>query len=192
VPTKSEEVVIHAPDEFGPKNAEGRAVLKPFERKHIKQSPAVIVGIVAAVLAVIVVAFLIGQSGTLNEPRTRRMILGFGCFILAPPLAFGGYTFLRDAELEPYRGTALVVRVAICGAVYAVLWGAYLLICTMLVGGRPPDIFHLVFIVPVLVSLGGLASLATLDLDFTNGCIHYGLYLLVTVLLRLLMRLPAF
>ena len=42
-------------------------------------------------------------------------IKGLGALVLAPPLVLAGYTFLRDDELEPYRGRELGLRVAACG-----------------------------------------------------------------------------
>jgi hypothetical protein len=40
------------------------------------------------------------------------------------------------------------------------------------------------------IVIGSLVALATLDLDFGSGFMHYACYLLATVLLRLLMKLP--
>ena len=48
-----------------------------------------------------------------------------GSVLLGPPLAFAGYTFLRDDELEPYRGTEVLLRSLACGLVFAAIWGAY-------------------------------------------------------------------
>ena len=54
------------------------------------------------------------------------------------------------------------------------------------------ELFNLVFILPPMIAIGATAGLASLELDFTSGALHYGLYLLVTVLLRLLMGLPPY
>ena len=97
---------------------------------------------------------------------------------------------LRDEEREPYRGAALALRVVICAAVYALLWGVYAYMTWSLLGDRSPEIWLLVFAIPALVGVGAIAPFASLDLDYTNSCLHYGLYLLVTILLRLLMGLP--
>ena len=40
IPKKEEEVVIHSPDEFGPKDTSGRAVLKPLERQEANYTAA--------------------------------------------------------------------------------------------------------------------------------------------------------
>ena len=191
VPTKSEEVVIHAPDQFGPKDAEGRAVLKPIEREETKITPVGIVAIVGSVVLVLVVAFLLGRMNRTDEGvQIPPMILGLGAVILAPPLVLAGYSFLRDDELEPYRGFPLAIRVGICAVVYALLWGGYEYVSTMLLGDKSPEIWQLVFAIPAMVGLGGVASLASLDLDYGNACMHCGVYVLAGVLLRLLMGLP--
>jgi hypothetical protein len=191
VPTKSEEVVIHAPEQFGPKDAQGRAVLKPIEREETKITPVGIVAIVGSVVIVLVVTFLLGRMYRTDEGvEVPRTILGLGAVLLAPPLVLAAYSFLRDEELEPYRGVPLAIRVAICAVVYALLWGGYDYVTTMLMGDRSPEIWQLFFALPAMVGLGGVAPLASLDLDYGNACVHCGVYILACVLLRLLMGLP--
>jgi hypothetical protein len=191
VPTPSEEVVIHAPDQFGPKNAGGRAVLKPIEREETKITPVGIVAICGAVILVFVVAFLLGRMYRTDEGvQIPTMILGIGAVILAPPLVLAAYSFLRDDELEPYRGGPLALRVCICAAVYALLWGAYEYVSNELIGERSPEIWQLAFAIPTMVGLGGVAPLASLDLDYGNACMHCGVYVLAGILLRLVMGLP--
>ena len=190
IPAKSDEVIIHAPEQFGPKNAEGKAVLKPIERAETKITPVAIVAMVGSVLLVLVVAFLLGRAYA--DSGVPWVILVVGAVLIAPPAALGGYSFLRDDDLEPYRGASLVLRLTICSAVYAALWGVYAYFSSLLLGQRSPEIWQLVFAVPALVSIGAVAPFAALDLDYTNSCLHYGVYLLATVLLRLLMGLPPF
>ncbi len=101
------------------------------------------------------------------------------------------YAVLRNQELEPHRGGSLWIRTTICGAVFALLWGVYFLIKVQLFEGDV-ELFHLVFIVPALAGIGGFAAMASLDLDYFSGVLHYGFYLTVTVMLRLLMGLPPF
>ena len=45
-----------------------------------------------------------------------------GLLLVSPVLVVAAYTFLRDDELEPYRGLPLLIRSAACAAAYAVLW----------------------------------------------------------------------
>ena len=80
----------------------------------------VVVGILAGIVTVLVVGCVL--RGMRDRPA---WILGLGAFLLAPPLVLGGYTFLRDDELEPYRGLPLIMRVLICSVIYAALWGVY-------------------------------------------------------------------
>jgi hypothetical protein len=112
-----------------------------------------------------------------------------GALALAPPLVFAGYTFLRDDELEPYRGLELALRVAACSAVYALLWGVYWFVFWYL--ERDPNWQVLCAVVPVAIALGALASQASLDLEFGAGALHYTMYLGATVLMRVIMGMEA-
>ncbi len=52
IPLKSEEVVVHAPEEFGPKGDSGEAVLKPIARQETRLTAPMIAGIVGGILLV--------------------------------------------------------------------------------------------------------------------------------------------
>lgn len=181
IPTvKQPEVVIHAPESSGPSDSKGRPVLKPLRRKETKLSPLLLgVMLGGAVLA-------LGGAIILRlaypEHNIPAVALALGAIVLAPPLVIGGYSILRDQELDPYRGTAIMIRVAICSAVYAALWGGYAAVPWAL-GLDALELPNLIVIVPIIAVIGGFAAFATLDLEFGNGVLHYGLYLLVTVLL---------
>ena len=190
VPEPSEEVVIHAPEEFGPKDSGGRAVLKPIEREEANTSPVVIAGIVAAVIGTIAAAFVVGKVMS-GEDGVPAWILAVGALLLGPPVAVAGYALLRDSELQPHRGVTLWVRAAICGLVYALLWGAYYYVKVQLFEGDL-EVFHLVFIAPVVLAIGGLVSMACFELEYTNGVMHCGIYVLITVMLRALMGMPIY
>ncbi|MDG2382052.1 MAG: hypothetical protein P8N76_10300 [Pirellulaceae bacterium] len=185
VPEKEEEVVVHAPDEFGPKDGSGRAVLKPVERSESQITPVMIALIAAFCLVVLIVAFLLGRS----DGGVSIFVLGIGAVLLGPPVAFAGYGLLRDHELEPHRGVSLMIRCLVCGLIYAALWGVFFYFKGSLLEGEV-ELFHLMFIAPPMIAAGAVAGLACLELDFISGALHYGLYLLVTILLRLLMGLP--
>ena len=47
--------------------------------------------------------------------------------VISPLLVVTPYTFLRDDELEPFRGNALYIRASTCALAYAILWGAFTL-----------------------------------------------------------------
>jgi hypothetical protein len=191
VPTKSEEVVIHAPEEFGPKDAKGRAVLKPLERQETAASPVMIAGIAAAVVTTVAVVFVIGRVYAGDADGVPAWLVGTGATLLGPPLALAGYGLLRDQELEPHKGASLWLRCLICGLAYAALWGVYWLVKGQLFDGEI-EIFQLVFVAPALIAAGGVVGWASLELDFTSGAMHYGIYLFITVLMRLVMGMPVF
>src|SRR5262249_8192152 len=122
VPEKKDEVVIHAPEVSGPKDSAGRAVLKPLTRKEVLLSAPVIAGIVGAVLLVLLAAF--GLRLTYHG-KVPWQIMSLGAVLLGPTLAFAGYTFLRDDELDPFRGREVLLRSLACGLAFAAIWGAY-------------------------------------------------------------------
>jgi hypothetical protein len=187
VPKKGEEAVIHAPQEFGPKGKTGQAVLKPIARTDRQFSPIVAVVVAGVTLMLFVLAWLVGRSFQGDPPL---IILAAGALVLAPPIAYAGYSVLRDEELEPYRGRALWIRVAIVGVVYAATWA----IASLWIRGYVLDLsgdeleaFHLGMIIPGMIGVGAFASFAALDLEAASAGMHYSFYLIVTVLLRLIM-----
>jgi hypothetical protein len=191
VPTKSEEVVIHAPEHSGPKTATGEAVLKPIARTETKLPMPVAVGIGVAVFAVVLIALVLrvvyGGTGNIPVP-----ILAFGAILLAPPLAFAGYTFLREDELEPYRGMSLGIRLIPPSIVYPALWALYWLVIATL--QPPPDqmLTYLIFVIPAVVVAGAFTAQVSLDLPFGSAALHYSMYLVATVLLRMIMGMSAY
>jgi hypothetical protein len=111
-----------------------------------------------------------------------------GLLLLSAPLAAGAYTFLRDAELEPYRGLTLWMRAGICGAVYAACWGFYYWSDWAKVPSAD-EIWRLAYIAPAFGLTGATAAFATFDLDFGTGFFHFACYVVVTLLLALTMGL---
>jgi hypothetical protein len=180
VPTKEEEVEVHAPAEFasGGRTASGALATKPIARKETRLEPVAAVGMAAAALGVLVVTWGLGVGGVLKGSLAVRAI---GLLLVSPPLVVAGYAFLRDDELEPYRGASLYVRAGICAAAYVALWGSY-----GFVANRAPtgEIWTWVFIAPPFLVAGALTALAALDLDFGSGFFLYSFYLLMTILLR--------
>jgi len=192
VPEKNAEVVIHAPEVSGPKGTTGVPVLKPLTRTETKMPVPVMVGICVAVLATLLIALALRVStgGTGNIPLP---ILIFGAILLAPPLALAGYTFLREDELEPYRGTSLLLRLIPPSIVYPALWALYwLVISTLRLDEGDMMLTALIFVVPAVIAAGAFTAQVSLDLTFGNGALHYSVYLVATVLLRLLMGMSAY
>ncbi len=193
VPEQSEQVVIHAPADDSPKDSTGKSILKPIERKETKVSVPMIVGIACAAIVVPITAYMISRGFETNTDgvvQAPLWILGVGAVVLAFPLVIAGYNILRDDELAPYTGQALMIRAAICSGIYALLWGLHLYMHNFLYH-EPIELYEVLIALPVLFIPGALAAMALLDLDGTSAALHYGFYLLVTVGLRLLMGLPA-
>src|SRR3954453_12829477 len=128
IPEAKDQVVIHAPEVSGPKDTTGQPVFKPIARVETKLTTPQIAIIVGSVLVVLIVAFVLRvQFHGKNVPQLITML---GSVLLGPPLAFAAYTFLRDDELEPFRGKEVLLRSLACGLAFAAVWGAYCLIFT--------------------------------------------------------------
>jgi len=111
--------------------------------------------------------------------------------IAAVILAAGGSTRLgRPKQLEPYRGKELYIRVLACSAVYAALWGVFVFIPTVLEIEFTST--QLLIVTVPFVLAGAFAAYASFDLEYLTGIMHYGLYLIVTVLTRVAAGLDAF
>ena len=183
-----EEVVIHAPEAAGPKDSKGRSILKPILREETTVSTLGAVAFGVVIVVVLGIAFGL----RVYDGEIPMYIKVLGAMSLAPPLVVGGYAFLRDAELEPYRGKELWIRVLACSAVYAILWGifAYIPFALGMTEGFTPTQLAIVTVPFVLV--GAFGAFASFDLEYLNGIMHYGLYLVVTVLMRVVAGLDAF
>src|SRR5262245_15262669 len=189
VPDKSQEVVIHAPEVSGPKDSKGQAVLKPISRTEVRLQAPQIAAIVGSVLVVLIVALVLRFQ--FKGGAVPPLITILGSVLLGPPLAFAGYTFLRDDELEPYRGMEVILRSLACGLVFAAIWGAYWLVFAYL-NPKPPSGWQpswqiMCAVVPIMIGIGAVASQASFELELTTGALHYAIYLSATVVLRFIM-----
>ena len=127
VPDKSEEVVIHAPDDGAPKDRSGSSVLKPLKRKETDVTRKGLLLSGAAILVAFGLAFVVrymSGSGDLSGGGLLAVKI-VGALLLAPPLVWAGYTFARDSELAPYVGPDLRNRVLILSVILAALWLVY-------------------------------------------------------------------
>jgi hypothetical protein len=179
VPSKEEAVEVHAPQQFGSggRGKDGKLILKPIAREQRKFSVGLAIGVVAGVAAAFAVAAL--GRGLLREYWLFRAL---GLLVVSPPLVWAGYLFLRDDDnLEIFAGRMMLVRTAICAAAYAALWGVFGYVAGHTLTG---EIWNWFLTAPPFVITGALVGLACYDLDFGNGCLHYGFYVLVTALLR--------
>jgi hypothetical protein len=178
VPTKAEEVQVHAPEEFagGGRSTAGKLITKPIARREIRLQPLMVVAIGGGALTVLLVSWAAGEL-----IRSSTAVRVVGLLLVSPPLVLGAYSFLRDDELEPYRGTALYVRSAVCAVSYAALWGVYGYLAGMVLTG---ELWQWFFVAPPLLVAGALVALGCLDLSFGNGSLHYAFYVVVIILLR--------
>jgi hypothetical protein len=191
IPKKEDEVVIHAPEhsEAGAIGAGGRHVLKTYKRKDTKFQPLVFTGVVGFVLVALLVALVLRGMGGIDV-----WVKAAGAILLGPPLAWAGYTFLRDAELEAYFGVPLILRSLACGLVYALLWGIFMFLGDRFFGdsfAKGLEIWQMVVLIVPIFAAGTLAAYASFDLDPGSAFFHCALYFAVTVLLRLVAGLSA-
>jgi hypothetical protein len=193
IPKPTDEVIIHAPvhSEAGAMGVGGRHALKTYKKQDTKFKPLVFAGVAGFVLLAILVALVI----RIEKIQPELWMLALAAITLGAPSAWSGYTFLRDDELEGYRGSSQLLRAVICGLVFALLWGVYWFVGRQLFG---PDAFvkgmeiwqMAVLLIPVLF-IGAGAAYVTFDMDLGSGFFLCGMYFAITVLLRLVAGLPA-
>ena len=194
IPDKSEEVVIHAPDDGAPKDRSGQSVLKPLTREETDVTRKGLVLTIGAILAAIAVALVLRLAmpydataeGANLEAAWRLMLIGI---LAAPPLVWSGYSFVREQELEPYYGAELRNRVLILSGLFAALWLIYLFVPAYvldlpLTGQMSFMAFGITF--AVMLVIGAFASVGTFELEFSSGLAHAGLYLITVMLLAVI------
>lgn len=184
IPKKEEEIKIHAPEAMGPKDSTGKLVLKPIARKDAKFSIilAVIIGVM--VLVSLGAAYGIGVAYKGSPPW---WLLAPGAVLLAVPLGYAGYAFLRDDELEPYTGQSLLVRSLITAVIYGAIWGIFAML-RVFVFSDGINLMILPMIAVPLAAVGAVTAYGALDLSFGSAVLHFGLYVVFTLALALLMR----
>lgn len=189
VPELKEQVVVHAPEPTGPKDSKGQSILKPLVRKEARLSRPVIIGIVASIFLILLVALVLRiafPNGTLPLP-----LLMAGAVLLAPPLSFAAYTFLRNDELAPFTRTELMLRLIAPSVVYPAIWALYWFVIAYL-EIDPNNGLVFAFVIPVVIVIGAFTAQASLDLEFGAAALHYTVYLAATILLRLILGMSAY
>jgi len=191
IPELKDQVVIHSPEVVGDKTATGQPVFKPIARTEVKLTTPQIALIVGSVLVVLIAAVVLRVQ--FHGKHVPQLITILGAVLLGPPLAFATYTFLRDDELEPSRGTEVLVRSLACGLVFAAIWGAYWLIFLYFNDWKPlkapPSWQIMAVVVPVMMAIGAFAAQASFELEVTTGALQYAAYLATILILRLIMNL---
>jgi cation transport ATPase len=191
IPKLEDQVIIHAPEhsEAGAVGAGGRHVLKTFKRTDTKFQPLLFTAVAAFVLVALLIALVL-RGGT-----HETWINALAAVLLGPPLAWAGYTFLRDAELEAYNGVSLAIRAAACGLVFALLWGVFWFLGERFFGAaafsKGLEIWQMVVLIVPVFAAGTLAAYASFDLDPGSAFFNCAMYFAVTVVLRLVAGMPA-
>jgi hypothetical protein len=186
IPKPEQAVVIHEPEPAGAGQPRGgpRVSTKPLPSRDkpvaVGRISAVAGGFAAALAASWIAGRVFGQAG----PPVPLVFAA--AFAMALPCALVGYAMVRDRELEPYRGSAILIRAAACAAVYAALWG----VRSLLPVEATSEMYQWFFIAPIFVAAGGLAALVAFELDWGPAVAHYGFYVIVTATMRWLAGLP--
>jgi phage FluMu protein Com len=193
IPKLEDQVVIHSPEhsEAGAIGKGGRHVLKTYRRQDTKFRPLMFAGVAGVVLVTLLIALMLRSVP--GQPNWLLLVLG--SIVLGPPLAWAGYTFLRDDELEGYQGGGLAVRAVGCGLAYALAWGVYMFVGGQVFGGdaltKGLEIYEMVILAGLALGISTLAAYVAFDLEPTSGFFHAAMYFTITVLLRLVAGLPA-
>lgn len=188
VPEKKDAVVVHSPETEGPKDASGKLVLKPIERKETKVTRKGIAVVAGAVLVAIIVAVALRVTG--EAPLVVQIL---GLVILAPLLAFAGYSFARDQELEPYRGKEMLARIGIVSGVFIASWLVYAFLPAYLFDLQQANhVEYWLFGVTMLAMLGigTFAAVAALELETGNGFVVAALYYVTVLILAFIAAIP--
>ena len=176
------EVKIHGPEDEPARP--GRAPVTPivFEDPPVPKIAYTVIAI-GAVFAML--AALLARLG-FGAGQAPPWLLASAAYIVSLPCAWLAYQLVRDRNLEPYRGRSLLLRAAICGAAYALLWGVKGFLPAELTG----ELWPWVYLGPPFLFAGALAALASFDLDWGTGVAHFSLYVVFTALLRWLAGFP--
>jgi hypothetical protein len=188
VPTPAAKaVVIHEPEApVASSTGTGKAPTAPIKRRDkavpmraflLTAGGAIACVGIAVVLPVIYPSPSGGGGSAVAIPAWLFLL---GAFAVAVPTVILGYAAVRNRELEPYTGRPLLTRALACAAVYASLWG----IRGLIPAEQTAEMWQWFAIGPLFVAAGGLAALATLDLEPGNAAVHFSFYVLFTALLR--------
>ena len=172
-------VTIHEPEAPTAGSATGsRPPLAPIKRVDKPVTAVALAATAAGAVTTMLLAWLVGATFAPGKPPD--WLLAVGGFLVAIPSAALGYAGVRDRELEPYRGRALLVRSLICAAVYAGLWCAK----GILPAEQTAEMWQWVYLGPLLFVPGVIAAMATFDLDQGRAVAHASLYAMFASMLR--------
>lgn len=181
IPAKSDQVVVHEPEMSGPKTKTGESVLKPLRRKEMVLTSVHITLIVGLIVLFLICALIFNFTFP-DKQAFPAWILWISAVVMGPPICMAGYFMLRDQELGGYLGKELWVRVLVCSAIYALLWiampvGKYAFSDSYETGSW-------IFALIIMAGGGAAAGMLSFDIDYLMGLVHYGLYLTLCLLGR--------
>lgn len=182
IPAADEKVEIHAPETSGPKDSKGRAVLNPIKRKETVLNGVQIAMIACSIIGFLLSAIVMNQMVP-DKSKFPDIILWISALIVAPPMVYGAYTFLRDQELGSFDGKELWMRVLICSVAYAALW-ILMPVAEYAFDGYEMGSWGCAIV--AMIAAGAGAAMLVLDLEYIMGIVHYGMYLGLCLLGRLL------
>jgi hypothetical protein len=187
VPALSEEIKIAVP-EIGPKDSQGRSILKPITRKDTKLTRVQITIIACCIIGYLLCALVMNLM-TADKSQFSMPILWLAAVLIAPPICYAAYTFLRDQELGSFLGKELWVRILICGLIYAFLWLAMPL--GKFAFSDSYEMGSWVLALVLMLSIGAAAGMLSLDFSYLSGLLHYGMYLGLCIIGRLIAGIGA-
>jgi hypothetical protein len=182
IPAISEEVVIHAPAEAGPKDSTGKSILKPIRRSETKLSGVQIALIASSVIGFLLVAVILRFVLSDDITKFPLWLMIAAPIIIAPPLGYMGYHLLRDQEMGTIRSAELWIRVGISSAIYAILWLAFPL--AYYAFNNEYGLGAYLTAIIAMLGVGGVAGMYCFDLEYLMGLVHYGMYFVVCLVGR--------
>ncbi len=178
-----EEVVIHAPVTGVPKDTQGQSIVKPITRTEFALTrihiTLITVSIIGFFLGALILRLLVEDKSAFPA-----VVLWAAAIVIALPIVFAAYSFLRDVDLGGFVGKELWMRVAACSAGYALLWFAMPI--AAMAFDNSYEMGSWAIGLGVMLAAGGAIGMLSLDLDYTMGVVHYGMYLGCCLLGRLI------
>lgn len=181
---KADAVQIHEPEAPTATSGGGQFPTKPIPKRDKPVSTRSLLlsgGVALASFAGAFAARIVYSPG-----QAPAWLQAATAIVVAIPCVLMGYAMVRNRDLEPYTGRSLLLRALICSMVYAALWGGH----AFLPEEATSDMWQWLFIGPIFFAIGGLASLASLELDWGTATVHFSLYVLLTVTLRWIAGFP--
>lgn len=184
IPKAGDQVKVHGGEAFGA-NA-GQMVLKPIKRRKETITLKTVWTVGGGVLAALLLTWLVG----LICPDSCRWIVALVELVLvAPPVVYGTYYFLRDSEsLKDLEGRDLWTRVGFCALGYVLLWVGFGIVSWYMTASFGGELWIWIIAAAPFAVVGALVSSALLEMEFGDGFLHASFFVALTVVMRYLLR----